>query len=381
MGAVQSKQVPGLQRRVLLGAAAALAGAACWSRAGAAASVRIGQVLPLTGPLAPVVVPIAEGQKALLDAVNAQGGIHGAGIELVTMDDAAQPARTVEHTRALMADPGLVALFGYGFVPGLVQALPLAEARRVPLIGVYNGADNLRAEPALFTTTASLRDEIAAMVQNLAALGIRRIAVAYQNNELGRHMLPKVQEVAERSQARLTVTVPLQPDGSNAKDAWNTVASSDPQGILLLAAGAAVLGFMKARDAGSRTPVYALSVAGTTALLEQLGAAARGMAFTQVVPYPLRQTTALTRNFAAAMAAAKLAPTYDRMWGYLNASILAEVLRRSGPRPTPQAVSAALERMTDVDIGGYRVAYGAQKRHGSSFVEITMVDAAGKFVR
>ena len=105
------------------------------------------------------------------------------------------------------------------------------------------------------------------------------------------------------------------------------------------------------------------------------------MAFTQVVPYPLRQTSTLTRNFSAAMAAAKLEPTYDRMWGYLNASILVEVLRRSGPRPTPAVVSAALERMTDVDIGGYRVAYGPQKHHGSSFVEITMVDAGGKFVR
>jgi branched-chain amino acid transport system substrate-binding protein len=361
--------------------AAALAAAGPWIGARAAASVRIGQVLPLTGPLAPVVRPIAEGQRALLDAVNAQGGVHGTSIELLTLDDAAQPARTVDHTRTLLADPGLVALFGYAFVPGLVQALPLASARQVPLIGVYNGADNLRGEPALFTTTASLRDEVAAMVKNLAALGIRKIGVAYQDNELGRYMLPQVQAVAEQSQVKLAVTVALKPDGSNAKEGWKTVAAAEPQGILLLAAGAAVLGFMKSREPGARVPVYALSLAGTTALVEQLGAAARGMAFTQVVPYPLRQTTTLTRNFSAAMAAARLEPSYDRMWGYLNASILVEVLRRAGPRPTPAAVSAALERMTDVDIGGYRVAYGAQKRNGSNFVEITMVDSAGKFVR
>lgn len=381
MGAAPIKFSAVLPRRTLLAAVAATAVAPWVSARAAAGSVRIGQVLPLTGPLAPVVKPIAEGQRALLDAVNAQGGVHGAPIELVTMDDAAQPARTVDHTRTLLADPTLVALFGYAFVPGLVQALPLADAKRVPLIGVYNGADNLRNEPALFTTTASLRDEVSAMVQNLAALGIRRIAVAYQHNDLGRFMLPQVQAVAEKFQAKIAVTVPLQPDGSNAKDAWSTISAADPQGILLLAAGAAVISFMKTREAGARVPVYALSLAGTTALLEELGPAARGMAFTQVVPYPQRQTTPLTRGFAAAMAAAKLEPTYDRMWGYLNASILVEVLRRSGPRPTPAAVAAALERMTDVDIGGYRVAYGAQKHHGSSFVEITMVNGSGKFVR
>ena len=370
----------GLPRRSLL-AAAALAGAVPWIGARAAVPLRIGQVLPLTGPLSTVVRPIAEGQRALLDGVNAQGGVHGSAIELVTLDDAAQPARTVEHTRTLLSDPGLVALFGYAFVPGLVQALPLASARQVPLIGVYNGADNLRGEPTLFTTTASLRDEVAAMVKNLAALGIRKIAVAYQDNDLGRYMVPQVKSVADPADVKLTVTVALKPDGSNAGEAWKTVATSQPQGILLLAAGAAVIGFMKAREPGARVPVYALSLAGTTSLIEQLGAAARGMAFTQVVPYPLRQTTTLTRNFSAAMTAAKLEPTYDRMWGYLNASILVEVLRRSGPRPTPAAVSAALERMTDVDIGGYRVAYGAQKRNGSNFVEITMVDSQGRFVR
>jgi hypothetical protein len=69
------------------------------------------------------------------------------------------------------------------------------------------------------------------------------------------------------------------------------------------------------------------------------------------------------------------------MWGYLNATILVEVLRRSGPRPAPAAVVATLERMSELDVGGFRLAYGSQKHHGSNFVEITMVDAGGKFVR
>ena len=45
------------------------------------------------------------------------------------------------------------------------------------------------------------------------------------------------------------------------------------------------------------------------------------------------------------------------MWGYLNASILVEVLKRSGPKPTPAGIAAAIERMADVDIGGFRLGY------------------------
>jgi ABC-type branched-subunit amino acid transport system substrate-binding protein len=371
-----------LRRRTLLAAACALPFASAARATAPAGPVRIGQSLPLTGPLGPVVRPIAEGQKLLLDSVNAQGGVYGAPIELVTLDDAAQPARTLENTQKLLDDPALASLFGYAFVPGLVKTLPLLDERQVPMIGIYNGADNLRKEPHpwLFTTTASLRDEVAAMLRNLATLSARKVAVAYQNNELGRFMLPLVEAVAGENQVTLVAEVPVEPDGSNAKAATAAIAASEPHAVLLLAAGAAVVGFMKAMPT-ARMPIYALSLAGTTALMQQLGPVARGMAFTQVVPFPMRQVTPLTRKFGSAVAAAGMEPTYDRMWGYLNASILVEVLRRAGPKPTPATVQAALEKTGELDLGGYRISYGSQKHHGSSFVEITMVDAGGKFIR
>ncbi len=383
MGSAATFTRPSRNRRTLLGGLAATAAAAYLPCARAANTVRIGQVLPVTGPLSGVVRPVVEGQKALLDAVNAQGGVHGATIELHTLDDATQPERTMELTRGLLADSSITSLFGYAFVPGLVKAIPLVDEKHMPLLGVYNGADILRGpeHPTLFTTTASLHDEIAAMVQNLATLGLTRLAVAYQDNELGRFMLPHVQALAQQYKAQVVTTQALRPDGANAQQVAGAINAVNPQGILLLAAGAAVLGFMHARAAGARVPVYALSLAGTTSLTEQLGSAARGMAFTQIVPHPLRQTMPLARQFGAAMQHAKLAPTYDRMWGYLNASILVEVLKRSGPKPTPAAVLATMEKMSNLDIGGYSVAYGPQKRDGSNFVEITMVDGTGKFVR
>ena len=69
------------------------------------------------------------------------------------------------------------------------------------------------------------------------------------------------------------------------------------------------------------------------------------------------------------------------MWGYLNASVLAETLRRAGANPTPAAVYSTLEKMTDVDIGGYRLSFGPNRHHGSKFIEITVVDQNGKFLR
>jgi branched-chain amino acid transport system substrate-binding protein len=379
---IQRSLQPARRRALAALAASGLLGGLAPLRA-APAPIRIGQSLPLTGPLGPVVKPIAEGQKALLDELNAEGGVRGSRIELLTLDDAATPERTADNTRRLIEDEKVTALFGYAFVPGLVRALPLANEKGVPLLGVYNGADIARADGyrCLFTTTASLGDEVDAMVRNLASRNTRKLALAFQNNELGRYMRPLVEAAVRQRDGSLVATVALAPDGSNAAESAQAIAARAPEAILLLAGGAPVLGFMKSLPASSRVAVYALSLAGTTSLLEQIGPAARGMAFTQVVPYPLRQTTPLTRRFTAAMTKAGLAPTYDRMWGYLNASVLAEALRRAGPNPNPAAVYSALEKMSDVDIGGYRLAFGPNRHHGSSFVEITVVDHNGRFVR
>jgi ABC-type branched-subunit amino acid transport system substrate-binding protein len=347
------------------------------------APIRIGQSLPLTGPLASVVQPIAEGQHALLQEVNARGGVGGARIELVTLDDGADPQRTVDNVHRLVEAERVAGLFGFASVPGLMRALPVLTAYRVPLLGIYNGADIVRRghQPYLFTTTASIGDEVAEMVRTLAAIRVLRLGVAYQDNEFGRFMMPLVEAIAKEHGAEIVVATPVAPDGSNAAAVVQAAAAKEPQAMLLLAAGNAALAFLRAAHEVIRVPTYALSLAGTTALLEQLGPAAHGLAVTQVVPYPWRETSPLTRQFAAAMTRAGLAPTYDRMWGFLNASILVEVLRRAGPNPTPASIVSAIEHMGSVDVGGYRLAFDAENHHGSRFVEITMIGSNGKYVR
>jgi branched-chain amino acid transport system substrate-binding protein len=376
-------QRPDRRRRAVtqLAGAALLGGA--WPLARAAGVVRVGQSLPLTGPLGAVVGPVFEGQRALLEEVNARGGVYGNRIELITLDDAADAQQTADNARRLIERDRVTSLFGFAVVQGTLRTLPLLAQYKVPLIGLYSGSDIVREthQPYLFTTTASIRDEVVQMVRTLNSQHSTRFALVYQNNELGRYMLPLVKAIAKEHNASLTVSTPVEPDGSNAQAAAQAVGATQPQAILLLAAGAAALGFMKVARDVARAPVYTLSLAGTTSLLDRLGPAAHGLAVTQIVPYPGRQTSSLTRQFAAAMQKARLAPTYDRMWGYLNASILAEVLRRAGPEPTPAGIIYAIERMNNVDLGGYRLSFDATNHHGSRFVEITMVGPKGEYIR
>ncbi len=363
---------------------AAFSSPACAALSPKGTTLRIGQSLPLTGPLANIVKPVIEGQNALLDEINAQGGIHGAKVEMVTRDDGNDPQRVVENAAALIEQDDVLALFGLANAAGVAASFPMLAQRKVPLVGIYAGADILRAKhhPYFFTTTASFRDEIVQMVRTLTTVGSNRLAIACMTtNNFDKWVLPMAQQVAAELGATITLARGITQTGEDAAQAALAMADARPHAVLLLAAGPCVPAFLQAAQKALRVPVYALSIAATTGSLKNMGEQAHGLVVTQVVPFPWRQTSALNRQFAAAMERSRLPIGYDRMWGYLNASVLAEGLRRAGRTPTPTTLVAAMEGMTDANLGGYKVSYSRDNHHGSRFVEITIVGTAGQFKR
>src|SRR5437879_13429391 len=79
-------------------------------------SVR-GQSVALSGPASQLGIQMRNGVSAYLDYVNAQGGVHGRKIELITLDDGYEPARTVPNTKKLIDEHKVFALIGYVGTP------------------------------------------------------------------------------------------------------------------------------------------------------------------------------------------------------------------------------------------------------------------------
>ncbi|MEP6791465.1 MAG: ABC transporter substrate-binding protein [Ramlibacter sp.] len=366
------------------GAVLAAIGSPARSALAPRATVRVGQSLPLTGPLANIVKPVIEGQNALLEEINSKGGINGNKLEIITRDDGNDPKRVVENAAALIEQDDVVALFGVANAAGVAASLPMLAQRKVPLVGIYAGADIVRAKhhPYFFTTTASFRDEIVQMVRTLTTVGSTRLAVACMTaNNFDQWVLPMTSQVAAELGATITLTRGIRQTGEDAAQAAQAMAATQPHAVLLLAAGPCVPAFLRTARKELRVPVYALSIAATTGSLAAMGEEAHGLVVTQVVPFPWRQTSALNRQFAAAMERARLPVGYDRMWGYLNTSVLAEGLRRAGRSPTPATLVAAMEGMSNTNLGGYQLSYGPGNHNGSKFVEITIVGAGGQFKR
>jgi branched-chain amino acid transport system substrate-binding protein len=101
------------RRSINLGVAASLA-APAFSRVARAAddTIKVGMVLPVTGPAADVGRYALAGAKIALDRVNKSGGVLGKQVELVTEDDQTTNPGAVLAFSRLAAQPDIVAFLG-----------------------------------------------------------------------------------------------------------------------------------------------------------------------------------------------------------------------------------------------------------------------------
>lgn len=87
-----------------------------------AATLKIGEIDPLSGKLAKHGLEIHEGIVVAVEQINAQGGIGGKSIELITRDDQSRPEVAHAHVQELIQRQGVVALVG-GYVDTLVGVI------------------------------------------------------------------------------------------------------------------------------------------------------------------------------------------------------------------------------------------------------------------
>jgi hypothetical protein len=123
------------------------------------------QSLPMSGPQGGNGTRVMHGSRAYVSRINAEGGIGGRAIELVTLDDEGDATRHAANLRKGVAQRHAVAILGC--VGDNLCQVSAAAARelRVPLVGALSGSDALtRANnPWVFRIRAGYAAESAAL--------------------------------------------------------------------------------------------------------------------------------------------------------------------------------------------------------------------------
>lgn len=365
--------------KILTAAAAACATPAVRAQT---SPIVLGQSAALSGAAAQLGLQFQAGARLLFARINARGGVGGRTIELKSLDDGYEPERCAANTKQLIADQ-VLALFGYIGTPTSLAALPLATAAKVPFIAPFTGAQGLR-EPFnryAFHVRASYFDETARIVNQMVGVGMKNIAVFHQNDSYGQAGLTGVTRALAGHKSKPVATGTVERNSVDVAKAVEAILAAKPEAIVQVSAYKSCAAFVReARKAGFVGQFCNVSFVGTAALAQELGADARGVVVSQVMPYPFAGTTPIAAEFLQAAAAAKVDVNYSSMEGYVAAKTVAEALRRN-PRGGPEGLVDAMDSLRELNLGGFFVDFSPTKHTGSSYVDLTILSADGRVRR
>jgi ABC-type branched-subunit amino acid transport system substrate-binding protein len=352
------------------------------ARAQSEGKIILGQSAAFTGPAAQLGIQFYNGAKVCFDQVNAQGGIGKHLIEIRKLDDGYEPDRCAENTRKLIADD-VFALFGYIGTPTSLVALPQAIKAKVPFIAPFTGAMALR-EPFnkyAFHVRASYNDETALIVKQLTSLGLKKIAVFYQNDAYGKAGLDGVTLALASLGLKPVAQATVERNSVDVTKAVQTLVAAGPDAVVQISAYKSCAAFIReAKKTGYGGTYYNVSFVGTQALADELGKDGAGVVVSQVMPSPYNAARPIAREFVAAVKAAGQGTevNFSSMEGYVAARLLVEGLQRAGGKLTRDSLINGLEAIGNQVLGGFSVSFSATDHVASKFVELSMLTGDGR---
>ena len=162
-----------------------------------AAEIKIGQTMPYSGP-ASAYGAIGKLHAVYFDMINRQGGIDGKKVKFISLDDSYSPPKTVEQTRKLVEQDKVDMVFSsVGTAPNSAVHKYLNE-KQVPQLFVSSGASKW-ADPKNFPYTIGFNPSYKREGRTYAEHILKKnpkakIAVLYQNDDLGKDLLAGLKE-------------------------------------------------------------------------------------------------------------------------------------------------------------------------------------------
>ena len=346
--------------------------------------ILFGQSAALTGPVGQAGREIRLGILAAFREANLRGGVHGRRLELISLDDLYEPANAAENTQQLIGEHGVFALIGAVGTPTSRSAVPIAEEAGVPYIAPFTGASLLRVPDlrVVVNLRASYYQETEEIVAHLLeGLGIRRIAVLYQDDSFGLAGLAG----AERGLARRGLTTVAQGsfirNTTAVKAAMYEISRGDPEAVILVGPYRPIAKAVYwARKIDLKADFATISFGGGNALIAELGDLAEGVYVTQVVPYT-ESSEPIAASYRRALAALdpQAVPGFVSLEGYMAGRLAIEGLERCEGLITRRGFLQAILEGDPIDLDGFVLRFGEGDNQGSDRVVSTVIGADGRY--
>jgi len=322
----------------------------------AAADIRIGGIIDLSGPTSSVGAPYAEGVKAGAEYLNANGGINGAKIVLDVQDDAYNVQQGLSIYKKF-AQEKIVAIQGYG--TAVTEALTRMAAKdEIPYFSASYSAHltDPKTAPYNFFTSADYSTQVRAGLKHFKAnwkeARAPRLVLLYPDHPYGLAPILAAREYAKELGFELVGEATVDLKAIDATTQLLPFKDKKPDFIWVGGTTPSTAVILKdAKKIGLKATFLTNIWGSDENLIKMAGDACEGA-------YSLQAAAVYGQDvpgMKALMAVAKDQPQMTHyVRGFVSMLVMGEALRQAsakGPLTGP-SIKAALEGMTDFDPMG-----------------------------
>jgi branched-chain amino acid transport system substrate-binding protein len=273
-------------RRILGAALAALllSVAACSSSSGGGGTLPIGGLTLLTGPLADFGAGAEQGLKAAVNNVNANGGVLGKKLQLITADSTSDPVDSVPAATKLISVNNVLIEDG---VAGPIADATAGQFTKAGIPFLTPGGDvnfDHNTNPLVWRLTPSDSQLGVAISVYAGGAGYKSLALLFTNNSTSQGLEQVVRSTFVARGGTITSSQTLQPDLSSYQSEVEKALSGHPDAIVIemdAATAAVVFREMNSLN-GLATPVIGTDTTVGADFVKAIGASADSKALTSV---------------------------------------------------------------------------------------------------
>jgi len=315
--------------------------------------VVIGSFQALSGPIAFIGMPMANGMKAYFNWVNENGGVYGRKIELLIADDQFTPSKTVVEVKRLVEQDKVFSIVGGLGTPGCLAVMNYLNENKVPFVYQGSGALQLSVPPNKYIFSVqpnyySVEGPIVAKYLTQEKK-FNKIAVVYRAADDGKEELAGIKKyLADNDLSKVLVKeIPVNPSATSFDNEIIELLSTDVQAIFLSMYGQQTPNFLKqSKEYGLEalfTTSYPNADISVITLSEGAAEGAQAMAWVWLGDPESEEYLKYLSIYQATFPGE--IPNAYAAAGFIAGEVFTEALERAGENPTVESLIKGLETM------------------------------------
>ena len=368
------------RRRVLAaGAACALASGVAWAQPGRKGGkpLTVAQIVDTSADQQDVAKDFLIGSRAAWQDINSKGGLRGRPVQHTSIEvDGTLPSLRAALD-GVLANPSCVVLSGTVSDPVASQlaALLRKEGTGIAHVAPWLQNSTVEIDEQTFPIFAARQEQISHALKSLSLVGLQQVGAVFAT---AREQALYQEDVA-RTAAGMNFKLQSYQGGADLAQLGQRMDSRTPAVLLFIGGTPELVQFTQGLDKQARQRyVVALADVNLQTVIQMGGAKSTPVIATQAVPM-VSASTPIVRRYREVLARLfDEPPVALSLAGFIAAHYTHEVLA-DVEMPTRAGVLAAFQRRSDVDVGGYRVSFNAQRR-SATYVTQSMLTADGRVV-